>query len=154
MRRLFKIIVVFSIIIMSQISFTYATDQVNPKSKDGSYTDTGTGIHSNSSKTETNSNSSNWSDKGILFWKPRNMGTGVSEINDGAKIIIAAIRNIGIVISVVALIVIGIKQVISSAEEKSILKEAMPGYILGLILVVSITFLPTIIYDFITNLNQ
>ena len=65
----------------------------------------------------------------------------------------AAIRAIGIVVSVIALIVIGIRQITASAEEKSIIKEAMPGYILGLILVVSITFLPTIIYNFMQKLD-
>lgn len=94
-----------------------------------------------------------WSDKGLSFWKPEKVNIGQDEFNNTAKTIVAAIRAIGIVVSVIALIVIGIRQITASAEEKSIIKEAMPGYILGLILVVSITFLPTIIYNFMQKLD-
>ena len=94
-----------------------------------------------------------WSDKGLSFWKPEKVNVGQYEFNNTAKTIVAAIRAIGIVVSVIALIVIGIRQITASAEEKSIIKEAMPGYILGLILVVSITFLPTIIYNFMQKLD-
>ena len=94
-----------------------------------------------------------WSDKGLSFWKPKKVDVGQGELNNTAQNIVAAIRAIGIVVSVIALIVIGIRQITASAEEKSIIKEAMPGYILGLILVVSITFLPTIIYNFMQKLD-
>lgn len=94
-----------------------------------------------------------WSDKGLSFWKPKKVDVGQGELNNTAQNIVATIRAIGIVVSVIALIVIGIRQITASAEEKSIIKEAMPGYILGLILVVSITFLPTIIYNFMQKVN-
>ena len=77
--------------------------------------------------------------RNLDFWKPEKVNIGQDEFNNTAKTIVAAIRAIGIVVSVIALIVIGIRQITASAEEKSIIKEAMPGYILGLILVVSIT---------------
>ena len=35
----------------------------------------------------------------------------------------------------------------ASVEEKSILKKAMPGYILGAIMIFAITVIPTIIYE-------
>lgn len=94
------------------------------------------------------SNSGSWSDKDIDFWKPANIDIGQNEFNNEAKIVVAAIRGIGIVVSIVALLIIGIRQMTASVEEKVIMKQAMPGYILGVILVVSITFLPTIIYNF------
>ena len=61
--------------------------------------------------------------------------------------VVEAIRKIGVTIAVIALMIIGVRQLISSAEEKSILKNAMPGYILGVILVVAITTLPSLIWN-------
>ena len=54
--------------------------------------------------------------------------------------------------SVVTLMIIGIKQMTASAEEKSILKQAMPGYILGAVMVFAMTVIPTLIYEFAKGL--
>ena len=104
-------------------------------------------------QTSSSSAGTQWSNKSTDWWKPKNVHIGQDELNDRVKTVVAAIRAIGIVVSVVALLLIGIRQITASAEEKSIIKEAMPGYILGLILVASITFLPTIIYNFMQNVN-
>ena len=104
-------------------------------------------------QTSSSSARTQWSNKSTDWWKPKNVHIGQDELNDRVKTVVAAIRAIGIVVSVVALLLIGIRQITASAEEKSIIKEAMPGYILGLILVASITFLPTIIYNFMQNVN-
>lgn len=104
-------------------------------------------------QTSSSSAGTQWSNKSTDWWKPKNVNIGQDELNDRVKTVVAAIRAIGIVVSVVALLLIGIRQITASAEEKSIIKEAMPGYILGLILVASITFLPTIIYNFMQNVN-
>ena len=81
------------------------------------------------------------------------MDISQDEFNNKGKVVVAAIRGIGIVVAIISLMVIGIKQMTASVEEKSIIKQAMPGYILGVILVVSITFLPTIIYNFMQKIN-
>ena len=94
-----------------------------------------------------------WSDKSLDEWKPVNMDISKDEFNNRTKVVVAAIRGIGIVVAIISLMVIGIKQMTASVEEKSIIKQAMPGYILGVILVVSITFLPTIIYNFMQKIN-
>ena len=78
-------------------------------------------------------------------YKPDDMD--VSGIKSKAKIVVTIIRNIGIVVSVIALMAIGLKTMFASVEEKSVYKQALPGYILGVILVVAITVLPSIIYD-------
>ena len=104
-------------------------------------------------QTSSSSTGIQWSNKSIDWWKPKNVNIGQNEFNDRVKTVVAAIRTIGIIVSVIALLLIGIRQITASAEEKSIIKEAMPGYILGLILVASITFLPTIIYNFMQNVN-
>ena len=71
-----------------------------------------------------------------------------SKLDDKAKVLLGVIRGIGIVVSVASLIVIGIREVTASAEEKSIIKQAMPGYILGAIMVFAITMIPTLVYNF------
>ena len=44
--------------------------------------------------------------------------------------------------------IIGIKEMIGSVEEKSKIKDALPGYIMGVLLIASMTTLPNIIYNF------
>lgn len=74
-----------------------------------------------------------------------------TKIMDKAKVAIGVIRGAGIVISVGTLIVIGIREITASAEEKSIIKKAMPGYVLGAIMVFAITVIPATIYEFVMN---
>lgn len=61
--------------------------------------------------------------------------------------VLAIIRGIGVVLSVVALMFIGFKMMIGSVEEKSDMKKAIPGYLIGIILVFATTALPSIIYE-------
>lgn len=63
------------------------------------------------------------------------------------KIILRIIRGLGTLVSVGVLMVISIRMMISSAEEKSILKQAMPGYVLGAIMVFAMTWLPSLLYE-------
>ena len=58
----------------------------------------------------------------------------------------------GIVVSVIAVMIIGIKEMTAGVEEKSVIKQALPGYILGVVMVVAITMLPTIIYRIVKGL--
>lgn len=84
-------------------------------------------------------------------WKPQQNGD-TSVLNSRAKIITTAIRSVGIVISVIVLMIIGIKQMTASVEEKSIIKQSMPGYIIGAIMVFAITAIPTIIYEMVNGI--
>ena len=43
---------------------------------------------------------------------------------------------------------IGIKEMTAGVEEKTELKKALPGYLLGILLVVTVSVLPSIIYNF------
>ena len=74
------------------------------------------------------------------------------ELDSRAKIITTTIRSIGIIVSVVTLMVIGIREMTASAEEKSIIKQSMPGYILGAIMVFAMTVIPTLIYEWAKDL--
>lgn len=70
-----------------------------------------------------------------------------SEFNDIGKAILGAIQTIGIVISVIVIVVFGIKYMIGSVEERAEYKKTMWPYILGVILLASATTIPNIIYN-------
>ena len=60
--------------------------------------------------------------------------TGSVQLEKKANYIFSAIRNIGIVLSVVILIIIGIKYMLSSADGRASLKERAVPYLIGAIL--------------------
>lgn len=63
------------------------------------------------------------------------------------SMILGAIRNISIVVSVITLMVIGFKYIIGSAEEKANYKQTMGPYIIGCIMAVAGTSLVSFIYN-------
>ena len=83
--------------------------------------------------------------------KPTIEASGEEALLNKVEPIVTVIRTVGIVLSVIALMLIGIKTMTGSIEEKSKYKEALPGYILGVILVAAITFLPTLIYNIVQS---
>lgn len=72
---------------------------------------------------------------------------------DKVKVVLGIIRAVGIVVSVIALMIIGIKNMTGSIEEKSQYKQALPAYIIGAIMVMAMTALPSVIYDVVTKSN-
>ena len=71
-------------------------------------------------------------------------------IQRGGKIL-GVIRNISIIISVLVLMVIGIKYMLGSVEEKANYKATMLPYIVGVFMIVSGTSLISLIYDLVTK---
>ena len=63
------------------------------------------------------------------------------------RVILGAIRNISAVVSVIALMVIGLKYIIGSAEEKANDKQTMIPYIIGCIMAVAGTTIVSFIYN-------
>ena len=61
--------------------------------------------------------------------------------------ILGAVRNISIVVSVITLMIIGLKYIFGSVEEKANYKATMVPYIIGCIMAVSGTTLVTFIYN-------
>lgn len=76
-----------------------------------------------------------------------------NEANPGNKysnkvgIVLGVIRAVGIVVSVISLMIIGIKLMTLSIEEKANYKELLPGYIFGVVLVIAFSVIPSIVYD-------
>lgn len=73
-------------------------------------------------------------------------------ITNLGKGLVAILQTTGIVLSVVILIVIGIKYMMGSPEEKSQYKSSMLPYIIGAALIFAASVVAQIVYDFFTGL--
>ena len=77
---------------------------------------------------------------------------GDDKIKDIGNDIITVIRNIGIVISVATILVLGIKYMMGSAEEKAEYKKTMLPYFIGAILLFSGSAIVTAIQEIGKNI--
>lgn len=76
---------------------------------------------------------------------------GSTTLQKKANYIFSVLRVIGMVLSVVILIVIGIKYMLGSTEEKAKYKETLWPYIVGAFLLFTGSLIPQIIYNFMQN---
>ena len=74
--------------------------------------------------------------------------TGISNIG---KKLVAVLQAVGIVLSVVVLIVLGIKYMLGSAEEKAEYKKTMMPYLIGALLIFAASALANVVYNFFTG---
>ena len=77
--------------------------------------------------------------------------TGASEISKVGKAIVGILQTVGIVLSVVILIILGIKYMMGSAEEKADYKKSMMPYIVGAALIFAASAFAQVIYGFFSN---
>ena len=78
--------------------------------------------------------------------------TGVQEIKNVGNSIVNILQTVGIVISVVILIVLGIKYMMGSAEEKAEYKKTMIPYLVGAILIFAASILANVVYQFASGI--
>lgn len=78
--------------------------------------------------------------------------SGETELASRAGVILGAVNTIGIVTSVVTLMVLGIKYMLGSVEEKAEYKKTMGMYLIGAFLVMCITTVPNILYKIASNI--
>lgn len=76
---------------------------------------------------------------------------GSEKLKSKANTIFSYLRTIGIVLSVVALIAIGIKYMLGSVEEKATYKQTLLPYLIGAILLFTGSLIPQLIYDIMQN---
>lgn len=69
-----------------------------------------------------------------------------TRLKSKAGVILGAIQNIGIVVSVVMLMVIGIKYMLGSVEEKANYKKTLVPYLIGALFLFTGTLIPQLIY--------
>ncbi len=84
-------------------------------------------------------------------YKPSDLNETVSAVQFGNKII-GAFQAIGSIVSVFALVLIGIKYMTSSIEEKAEYKQTMIYYIIGAVLVFAISNISAMLYNFAKTL--
>lgn len=80
-------------------------------------------------------------------------GDGTTGITTLGNQIIGIITTVGIVVSVVVLVVLGIKYMIGSAEEKAEYKKTMIPYIIGAILVFAASTIASIVMSISKNIK-
>lgn len=87
----------------------------------------------------------------------------ISKGNDSAKAdevvklgatIVTIMHTVGIVVAVVVLLVLGIKYMMGSAEEKAEYKKTMIPYLVGAILIFASTTIVNVVYNIANGVNQ
>ena len=78
---------------------------------------------------------------------------GVTEIQNVGNAVVGILRTVGIILSVIVLIIIGIKYMMGSAEEKADYKKTMIPYLVGAVLIFAASVFAETIYQFITSIS-
>lgn len=68
--------------------------------------------------------------------------------------IVTIMQTVGVVVAVVILLILGIKYMIGSAEEKAEYKKTMIPYIVGAILIFAATTIVNVVYNMANAFNQ
>lgn len=81
-------------------------------------------------------------------WEPNDLNASeVSELTDAASTLVGAIRTIGIVVTVVAIMILGIKYMVGSVGERAEYKKTMKPFIIGVVLFFTLSQVLAIIID-------
>lgn len=80
-------------------------------------------------------------------------GDKAQGIKDFGGQIVAVVRTVGVLIAVVILLILGIKYMVGSAEEKADYKKSMIPYLVGAVLIFAASAVTGIVYDMATALN-
>lgn len=85
------------------------------------------------------------------LWKPNSTTnvTGATRFQGFANKIIGGVQIIGTITSVATLVIVGIKYMMGSVEEKAEYKETMKPYIIGAVMVFGITNILSIIQNIV-----
>lgn len=75
-------------------------------------------------------------------------GADIKDFNTIGKKIIGMVQAIGSIVSVLILVVLGIKYMMGSAEEKAEYKKTMIPYLIGAILIFAASNIASMIYGF------
>lgn len=87
------------------------------------------------------------------FFRP-GIATEEPELQEKAGKVLGIVNTVGVIVSVISLMIIGIKYMLGSLEEKAEYKKTMLVYIIGAILLFSATTIPNILYKIGTSLGD
>ena len=85
--------------------------------------------------------------------KANTSATGTTEVQSLGQNIMGVIQVVGVVLAVIILMVIGIKYMMGSAEEKAEYKKTMIPYLVGAILIFAASNLASMIYGFASTVK-
>ena len=84
-------------------------------------------------------------------WSPKLEGDSGSAFSNKMGVIIGIVRTIGIFVSVASIMLIGVKYMFSSIEEKAVAKKELLSWVIGAIMVIGLLSVVSLIYDFVTS---
>lgn len=76
-----------------------------------------------------------------------------AEVVDKFGIVVSALRTVGIVVFVITIIILGIKYMVASVEERADYKKTMIPYLIGATLFFALTTILSVIVGVADNLN-
>ena len=76
-----------------------------------------------------------------------------TEIQDVGSRILGVLQTIGVVLAVIILVILGIKYMMGSAEEKAEYKKTMVPYLVGAVFIFAAPILANMIYNFVKSLD-
>ena len=79
--------------------------------------------------------------------------SGTEEITNLGNAIVGILKTVGIVLSVIVILIIGIKYMMGSAEEKAEYKKTMIPYIVGAALIFTASIFADVIYKFFSGIQ-
>ena len=79
---------------------------------------------------------------------------GINSVKDIGNDILGIIRVVGTIVSVGMLIVLGIKYMMGSAEERAEYKKTLFPYLIGAVLIFAATTLADMVYGWAQNIGQ
>ena len=79
--------------------------------------------------------------------------SGSNEITGVGQSLVGILQTVGIVLSVVVLIILGIKYMMGSAEEKADYKKSMLPYVVGAGIIFAASALAQVIYQFFIGIS-
>ena len=79
-------------------------------------------------------------------------GTGTDKFDSIGKRIIGMVQAIGSIVSVLILVVLGIKYMMGSAEEKAEYKKTLLPYIIGAALVFAASTIASVVFNFASSI--
>ena len=80
-------------------------------------------------------------------------GTSTTQFDSVGKRIIGMVQAIGSIVSVLILVILGIKYMMGSAEEKAEYKKTMIPYLIGAILIFAASNIASMVYGFAKDLK-
>ena len=76
-----------------------------------------------------------------------------NEIQDVGGRILGVLQTVGVVLAVIILVILGIKYMMGSAEEKAEYKKTMVPYLVGAVFIFAAPIIANIVYNFVKSLG-